>query len=70
MIFVAVSTNMVHSDMRDTDSNYMVMLFVVILVNGNWDGWNPSREEAILTTCKEKNILVPPRNDKGCVPRD
>jgi len=35
-----------------------------------WDGWGPGAEAKILTHLEAKGIPVPPRNDKGWLPRD
>jgi hypothetical protein len=37
---------------------------------GNWDGWNPAREEFLLKYLKEKGLPVPKRNEKGWLPRN
>lgn len=37
---------------------------------GNWDGWGPHAEPAILRILKEKNLPTPKRNEKGWLPRD
>lgn len=37
---------------------------------GNWDGWGPIREPRIIQICEEKNIPIPPRNEKGWLPRN
>ncbi|ENJ8217220.1 hypothetical protein ACQ8E4_001395 [Escherichia coli] len=38
--------------------------------DGNWDGWGPIAELAILHILKEKNLPIPERNEKGWLPRD
>jgi hypothetical protein len=36
---------------------------------GNWDGWGPNSEGAVLDHLKANGIPVPPRNAKGWLPR-
>lgn len=36
---------------------------------GNWDGWSPLHEEAILTHLKKVGMPVPPRLPNGLLPR-
>jgi hypothetical protein len=37
---------------------------------GNWDGWAPHYEKALLAHLKQKGLPVPERNAKGWLPRD
>lgn len=37
---------------------------------GNWDGWNPSLEPALLAYLKKNGLRVPERNKKGLFPRN
>lgn len=37
---------------------------------GNWDGWGPFFELAILEHLKENKIPMPPRNAEGWLPRE
>ena len=36
---------------------------------GNWDGWSPHHEPAILEICKQRDVPVPARNKDGWLPR-
>lgn len=36
--------------------------------DGNWDGWNSSREGVLLARLKELGIKPPPRNEDGLLP--
>ncbi len=38
--------------------------------DGNWDGWGPNHEDRLIQHLKEKRISLPPRNEKGWIPRD
>lgn len=35
---------------------------------GNWDGWAPHYEKAILAHLEKKGIKIPPRNENGWLP--
>ncbi len=36
----------------------------------NWDGWGPKAESPILAHLERKGLPIPPRNEKGWLPRD
>lgn len=38
--------------------------------DNNWDGWGPNVETVLLEHLKVRNILPPPRNEKGFLPRN
>ena len=38
--------------------------------SGNWDGWGPLHEPMIVAHAQEKGLTLPPRNQKGWLPRD
>jgi hypothetical protein len=40
-----------------------------ICYQGNWDGWNSSYEQKLLSHLKEKKLPIPKRNEKGWLPR-
>lgn len=45
-------------------------LFVCnICWQANWDGWGPAAEAALLAHLEKEGIPVPPRNEKGYIPR-
>ena len=37
---------------------------------GNWDGWTPHYEDKLLEHAKRNGLPVPPRNEKGRLPRN
>lgn len=37
--------------------------------DGNWDGWAP-QDKWLIKHLESKNLPIPKRNRKGCLPRD
>lgn len=38
--------------------------------NANWDGWAPHYEPQVTKNLSDRGLLLPPRNEKGWLPRE
>ena len=38
--------------------------------SANWDSWAPHHEDRVARRLKEKGLPIPPRNEKGWLPRE